>query len=351
MADSEMLAEGPIWFQVGVETSPLRRRVKVLWQWVKEPLVFTSIFRPSYLIWWGVVTLTFAVMAAAACACGGYLTIGVGTWWLLLSAVGMWFLAYGLLVALGERYFPKREAQLVLESKPEKPAGPNPLFITLYPMIPLGILTVVSWFPIDPTNVLFACVVVWVGAALMIYGGVNYALSPPWLVIPAALALPVTVGSLAWTLAMGNSAGNAVPREALSILAPLLTLGMMGITHWRIMVIRDANVRAWQELNNLLPKLATAATAGVLDTQYGPGQLVVDLKRVNTPVELIRPVCILIGTVIMVYRPWFHFVERRQASDEPTGAPVSLVNLTVMDQRGVLRDPWKWFLPAPGRKQ
>jgi hypothetical protein len=351
MADMEMLSEGPLWFQVGAETSPLRRRVKVLWQWIKEPLVFASIFRTSYLVWWGVTTATLAVMAVAASAVGGWQTVGVGTWWLLLSAAGLWALAYGLLVMAGERYFARREVQLVLESRPEKPAGPNPLFITAYPAIPVGLLMIASWLGLEPTSMTCACLAVWIGAGLILWGGSTYAISPPWLTIPAALALPVTVSALARNLAIMNAGGNAVPREVLSILAPILTLAFMGFLNWRMSVIRDANVRAWQELHNLLPKLATAATAGVLDVHYGPGQLVVDLRRVNTPVELIRPVCILIGTVIMLYRPYFHFVERVEAGAEMPGPPVELMSLTVMDQRGVLRDPWRWFLPAPGRKQ
>ncbi len=351
MANTESVSEGSLWFQVGAEASLFRRRAKGPWQWIREPLVFTSILSTSYVNWWVLSTATLAVMAVGVCAGGASATIGSATWWLLLSTVGTWFLGYGLFLAAGERYFPRREVQLVLESAPEKPAGPNPVFITLYPAIAVAVLTLLSWFPLEPMNVVCAWLAVALGSALIIWGGSTYAVTPVWITVPAALVLPVLASAWAWDAAVANSGDQPVTREALSILAPMVTLAFLGIMHVQISAVRDANVRAWAELNNLLPKLATAATAGVLDAKYGPGQLVVDLKRVNTPVELIRPVCILIGTVIMRYRPWFHSVEGADAGAEPPEVPASLVNLTVMDQRGALRDPWKWFLPAPGRQQ
>jgi hypothetical protein len=350
MSNVETLSEGPLWIQVSEEALPWRRDLKGLWLWVKQPLIFANIFSGSYLFWWSIVSASLTLMAVGACQGATADNADSGILWFLASAVGMWALSYGLLLLAGERYFPRREAQLVLESRPDKPAGPNPMWITVYPSIGIAGLTILSWLPLQPVNAIAAVAAVWIGGALIIYGCAKYSVTPAWVTVPIAFALPVMASAWAWNAALANAAGEPVNRDAISILAPLLTLMMMGVAHWRITVIRDANVRAWQELNSLLPKLATAATAGVLDAKYGRGQLVVDLKRVNTPVELIRPVCILIGTVILFYRPWFRTVEDGEAGGQIT-PPTALVNLSVMDQRCALRDPWKWFLPAPALHQ
>lgn len=326
--------------------SPFERFLCQLWSWIREPLLFTGVARSSYLWWWAILTVAFSLLVASASGASLPDAMRGASFLLLLSSVPLWFLSHGLLIFLGGRWFPRREIRLVLTSRPESPSGPPPIYVAGIPAGVVALLMLVGWSGmLEPMGMICSTLAVAIGAAAVIVGAVAYATSPYWVTVPAALTIPAAVSTWGRSVAL-HTAEAPVPREMLLVLAPFVTLALLAHLYFRLESIRDANVRAWSELHQLLPKLATAATVGVIGSQYGPGQLEKDLRRLRTPVELVRPLCILVGSVLMLYRPWFRDVERATAEAIP-GPPIELVHLEVLTPAGALRDPWRWFLPTP----
>lgn len=335
------------WQQAG-EGPWYRRFVKYLWTWVRDPLVQTGEGRTAYLWWWGMATLFVATSVPAMAAGSDPATVRMAFWPFALSLIPVWAFSHGFMLYLGDRWFFRRERWLVLHSRPFQPAGPNPLLCTAAPGVLVGVLVLVALSGIkEPLAMVCGAFAVWLGAAIVVVGAVNYALPAAWVSLVPALVLPVTASVWARSAAIAAAQGEPVHREPFAQIAFLVAAIIIVVLYYRLEAIRDANVRAWQELHSLLPKLATAATAGVLSPRYGPMQLERDLRRVNTPVELIRPVCILVGTVIMSYKPWFRRVEEN-VRRETIEVPGDLLVLGVLTPQGALREPWKWFLPEPG---
>ncbi|MCX7599030.1 MAG: hypothetical protein N2512_09220 [Armatimonadetes bacterium] len=337
------------WFWQQAGEGPWHRRfAKHLWAWVCDPIIQTGEGRAAYLWWWGVATVFVAILVTAMAAGSEPATVRAAFWPFALSVIPAWVLCHGFMLYLGDRWFFRRERWLVLHSRPTQPAGPNPLLCTAAPGALVGLLVVVALSGIkEPLAMVCGTVAVWLSAAIVVVGAVHYALPAGWVSLVPALVLPVTASTWARSAAIAVAQGEPVHREPFAQIAFLTAAIIVVVLYYRLEAIRDANVRAWQELNSLLPKLATAATAGVLSTRYGPMQLERDLRRVNTPVELIRPVCILVGTVIMSYKPWFKRVEE-SLRGEAIEVPGELLVLGVLTPQATLREPWKWFLPQPG---
>lgn len=335
------------WQQAG-EGPWYRRFVKHVWAWVRDPLVQTGEGRAAYLWWWSLATIFAAAIIPAMAAASDRATVRVAFWPFALSLIPAWALCHGFMLYLGDRWFFRRERWLVLHSRPTKPAGPHPLLCTAAPGAFVGLLVLVALSGVkEPLAMACGTIAVWLSAVIVVVGAINYALPAGWVSLVPALVLPVTASTWARSAAIAAAQGEPVHREPFAQLAFIATAVVVVVLYYRLEAIRDANVRAWQELSNLLPKLATAATAGVLSPRYGPMQLERDLRRVNTPVELIRPVCILVGTVIMSYKPWFARVEE-SLRPEDIEVPGELVALGVLTPQATLREPWKWFLPQPG---